>query len=132
MFDPLRPELRAAITAVDAWEIAEGARMVTRAELESALPIGSMVTQVLTKLLALAADKSGRIAHYGSGEIFDTHILAAMEMEPDDVTTAIRYDAWTAMVMSESVYFLVNAGFLAHRGGGDHAAYHLALPVAEH
>jgi hypothetical protein len=25
MFDPLRPELRAAITAVDGWEIAEGA-----------------------------------------------------------------------------------------------------------
>jgi hypothetical protein len=119
MFDPLRPELRAAITAVDGWEIAEGARMVTRAEFESALPIGSMVTQVLTKLLALAADKSGRIAHYEPGEIFDTHILAAMEMEPDDVTTAIRYDAWTAMVMSESVYFLVSAGFLAHRGGGD-------------
>jgi hypothetical protein len=128
----LRPELRAAITAVDAWEIAEGARMVTRAEFESALPIGSMVTQVLTKLLAIAADKSGRIAHYEPGEIFDTHILAAMEMEPDDVTTAIRYDAWTAMVMSESVYLLVNAGFLAHRGGGDHAAYHLALPNAEH
>jgi hypothetical protein len=72
-----------------------------------------MVTQVLTKLLALAADKSGRIAHYEPGEIFDTHILAAMEMEPDDVTTAIRYDAWTAMVMSESVYLLVNAGFPA-------------------
>ena len=52
--------------------------MVTRAEFESALPIGSMVTQVLTKLLALAADKSGRIAHYEPGEIFDTHILAAM------------------------------------------------------
>ena len=30
MFDPLRPELRAAITAVDGWEIAEGARMVTQ------------------------------------------------------------------------------------------------------
>ena len=96
--------------------------MVTRAEFESALPIGSMVTQVLTKLLALAADKSGRIANYEPGEIFDTHILAAMEMEPDNVTTAIRYDTWTAMVMTESVYFLVNACFLAHRGGGDHAA----------
>ena len=104
--------------------------MVTRAEFESALPIGSMVTQVLTRLLAFAADKSGRIAHYEPGEIFDTHILAAMEMEPDDVTTAIRYDTWTAMVMSESVFFFVNAGFLAHRGGGDHAAYHLALPNA--
>jgi hypothetical protein len=55
-----------------------------------------------------------------------------MEMEPEDVTTAIRYDTWTAVVMTESVYFLVNAGFLAHRGGGDHAAYHLALPIAEH
>jgi hypothetical protein len=131
MFDPLRPELRAAITTVDGWEMAEGARMVTRAEFESALPIGSMVTQVLTKLLALAADKSGRIANYEPGEIFDTHILAAMEVEPEDVTTAIRYDTWTAMVMTESVYFLVNAGFLAHRGGGDHAAYHLALPIAE-
>lgn len=91
-----------------------------------------MVTQVLTRLLALAADKSGRIANYEPGEIFDMHILAAMEMEPDDVTTAIRYDTWTAMVMAESVYFLVNAGFLAHRGGGDHAAYHLALPIPEH
>jgi len=132
MFDPLRPELGAAITAVDGWEIAEGARIVTRAEFESALPIGSMVTQVLTRLLALAADKSGRIANYEPGEIFDMHILAAMEMEPDDVTTAIRYDTWTAMVMAESVYFLVNAGFLPHRGGGDHAAYHLALPIPEH
>ncbi len=97
--------------------------MVTRAEFESALPIGSMVTQVLTKLLALAADKSGRIdANYEPSEIFDKHILAALEMEPDDVTTPIRYDLWTAMVMTESVYFLVNACFLAHRGGGDHAA----------
>jgi hypothetical protein len=104
--------------------------MVTRAEFESALPIGSMVMQVLTKLLALAADKSGRIANYEPSEIFDKHILAAME--PDDITTAIRYDTWTAMVMMESVYFLVNAGFLAHRGCGDHAAYHLALPIPEH
>ena len=106
--------------------------MVTRAEFESALPIGSMVTQVLTKLLALAADKSGRIANYEPSEIFDKHILAAMEMEPADVTTPIYYDTWTAMVMTESVYFLANAGFLAHRGGGDHAAYHLALPIPEH
>jgi hypothetical protein len=113
MFDPLRPDLRAAITVVDGWEITEGAHMVTRAEFEGALPIGSMVTQVLTKLLALAADKSGRIANYEPSEIFDKHILAAMGMEPDDVTTPIRYDTWTAMVMSESVYFLVNAGFLA-------------------
>lgn len=132
MFDPLRPEAHAAITTIDGWEIAEGAHMVTRAEFDSALPIGSMVTQVLTKLPALAADKSGRIANYEPGEVFDKHILAAMEMEPDDVTTPVRYDTWTAMVMTESVYFLVNAGFLAHRGGGDHAAYHLALPIPEH
>src|ERR1019366_7941364 len=51
-------------------------------EFESALPIGSMVTPVLTKLLALAADKSGRIANDEPSEIFDKHILAAMEMEP--------------------------------------------------
>ena len=82
MSDPLRPELRAAITTVDGWEMAEEARMVTRAEFESALPIGSMVTHVLTKLLALAADKSGRIANDEPSEIFDKHILAAMEMEP--------------------------------------------------
>jgi len=132
MFDPLRPELRAAITVIDGWEIAEGARMVTRAGFESALPIGSMVTQVLTKLLAIAADKSGRIANYEPNEIFDKHILDAMGIGPDDVITPIRYDTWTAMVMSESVYFLANAGFLAHRGGGDHAAYHLALPIPEH
>jgi hypothetical protein len=37
-------------------------------------------------------------------------------MEPDHVTTPIRYDTWTAMVMTESVYFLIDAGFLAHRG----------------
>jgi len=93
--------------------------MVTRAEFESALPIGSMVTQVLTKLLALAADKSGRIANYEPSEIFDKHILAAMEMEPDDVTTAIRYDTWTAMVMTESVYFLVSL----NRSGGLRSGY---------
>ncbi len=80
MFDPLRPELGAAITAVDGWEIAEGARIVTRAEFESALPIGSMVTQVLTRLLALAADKSGRIANYEPGEIFDMHILRVIQL----------------------------------------------------
>ena len=67
--------------------IAEGARMVTRAEFESALPIGSIVAHVVAKLLALAADESGRIANYEPGESFDQPVLAAMEMEPDDVTT---------------------------------------------
>jgi hypothetical protein len=119
------------VTTIDGFDLAVGARLATKADYEKHVrPVG-MLFMILTQALAAAADDSGLITDHEDHTFFDSHVMDVLGLEPDEVTTPVTYDAFTAMTLMESRMELIRLGYLAHKGKGDSMDLHLALPAEE-
>ncbi|WP_155348436.1 hypothetical protein [Acrocarpospora pleiomorpha] len=114
---------------VDGFDVANDARLVAPEEYLKHQPRVGVVYNVLANALAAVSDKTGRIVNFEMPKFYETEILPAMGMEPDDVTTPITYDTFTSAFLTEALLHMAEAGYLAHRGNGDSVSYHLALPT---
>lgn len=97
----------------------------------------SSVDTVLTDALAVAADEHGVIANFFHPDFYHQHVRAVLAAEDAEVSgddeddedeLVLVYDRFTAFVLLEKMWELVNRGLLAHRGRGDAFDFRLALP----
>lgn len=117
------------------WVLVAGARLVNRTEyravrrVDPGLP--ATLVGILTEALAAAADADGLIHDLEFPAFYRRHVQDTLCL-PDAVHPdfqQLTYDAFTAVVLIESLNRLITAGLLAQSSVGDD--YHLALPGGE-
>ncbi|MGW2222470.1 hypothetical protein ACWCSD_46400, partial [Nonomuraea sp. NPDC001684] len=102
----------------------------TKAEYQKHTPPVGLLFDLLTRALAEAADDDGLIVNHEDDTFFETYVIPAIGLDPEDLTVPITYDTFTSMTLMEARMELLQLGYLATQGKGDSVDLHLALPPA--
>ena len=84
----------------------------------------------LVEALAAAADEKGQLLDFRINQWFERYVSDAMRDEDDPAGWSLRYDRFTAMVLTSELFRLMETGWLAQRGNGDSYDYRLTFPPA--